>query len=256
MSWSDAAVAAARWVEYAGLLGFVGLVVVRVLAAQPPRVGWARPRMDVALGAALAGGAGVLAAQWLGSGSLPVPTVVRVGVEAVALALCLTVGRGAVPAGFAAALALGFGGHAAAADPALPTILLDALHVVSAGAWAGGIVVIATLRPPGGWSSDEARLLLRRFGGVAAVAFAFTAMTGLLRAAETLNGPGDLWTTGYGAVLAAKTAGVVVMLALSAITWRRGVPTARAEAAVALAVVAATAVLAVLPLPPIVSTIR
>jgi copper transport protein len=251
----DVAVAAARWVEYAGLLGFVGVVVVRVLAAQPPHMRWARPRMDLALGAALAGGAGVLALQWPASGSLPVATLVRVAAEAAALGLCLTVGRGAVPAGFVAAVSLAFGGHATAVDPPVPTILLDALHVVSAGAWAGGIVVIATLRPPAGWVSDEGQAMLQRFGGVAAVAFAFTALTGVLRAAETLNGPGDIWTTAYGAVLAAKTAGVVVMLAMSAITWRRGVPTARAEAGMALAVVGATAVLAVLPLPEIVTRI-
>jgi copper transport protein len=254
VTWGDVALAAARWVEYAGLLSFVGVVVVRTLAAQPPRVRWARPRMDFALGAALAGGAGVLAAQALTAGSVPIAAVIRVAAEATALALCLTVGRGAVPAGFVAAIALAFGGHAATAL-ALPTILLDALHVMSAGAWAGGIVVIATLRPPAGWAGDEGRVMLQRFGGVAAIAFAFTALTGVLRAAEILNGPSDLWTTGYGAVLAAKTAGVVVMLAMSAITWRRGVPLARSEAALALAVLAATAILAVLPLPVIVTKI-
>ena len=256
MSLGDVAIAAARLVEYAGLLGFVGVVVVRVLAAQSPGIRWARPRMDIALGAAVVGGACLFTAQWLALGSLPVATLVRVGAEALALALCRTVGRGAVPMGFVAALLLPLGGHAAIADAAVPTLLLDALHVVSAGAWAGGIVVIATLRPPAGWDSNEGRSFLRRFGGVAAIAFAFTALTGVLRAAEVLNGPSDLWTTGYGAVLAAKAAGVVVMLAMSAITSRRGVPTARAEAAVALAVVAATALLAILPIPVIASRIQ
>jgi putative copper resistance protein D len=249
-------VGAARWVEYAGLLGFVGVVVLRVLAGQPPQIRWARPRMDLALGAALLGGASVLIAQWTESGSVPIAVAVRVAAEVVALALCRTIGRGAVPAGFLAAAALAFGGHAADAQPALPAILVDCLHVLSAGAWAGGILALAALRPPFGWASEEGRGMLRRFGGVAAPSFAVTALTGVLRATATLNGLGDLWTTAYGEVLAAKTAGVVVMLAMSAIAWRRGVPLAKAEAAVALGVVAASAVLAVLPLPVAVSTIR
>jgi hypothetical protein len=40
-------IAVARWVEYAGLLGFLGLIVVRVLAGQPPALRWARPRMEM-----------------------------------------------------------------------------------------------------------------------------------------------------------------------------------------------------------------
>jgi putative copper resistance protein D len=248
-------IAVARWVEYAGLLGFVGLIVVRVLAGQPPAPRWARPRMDIALAAALVGGVGVLLGQWIATGALPATTVVRVAAEAVALGLCRTIGRGAVPAGFAAAVALAFGGHAVNAFPALPAVLVDALHVLSAGAWAGGIATLAVLHPPDGWASGEGRVMLQRFGGVAAIAFAVTALTGVLRATATLDDVGQLWTTGYGLVLTAKTAGVVVMLALSAVTWRRGVPLARAEAVVALAVVAATAVLAVLPLPVAVSTI-
>jgi putative copper resistance protein D len=249
------AVAVARWVEYAGLLAFVGVVVVRVLAGHQPPFRWAIPRMDLALGAALIGCVAVLAMQWLAAGTFPPAVAVRVAAEAAALALCVTIGRGAVPAGFAAAIALGFGGHAVNAEPSIPAILIDALHVLSAGAWAGGIVTLAALRPPDGWASGEGRAMLQRFGGVAAIAFAVTAMTGVLRATATLNGFGDLWTTAYGEVLAAKTAGVVVMLVMSAITWRRGVPLARAEAAVALGVVAASAVLAVLPLPPLISTI-
>jgi putative copper export protein len=205
--------------------------------------------MDLALAAALIGGAVGLGAQWIATGSIPLAAAVRVAAEAAALALCLTIGRGAAPVGFAAAIALGFGGHAVNAEQPVPAILIDALHVLSAGAWAGGILTLATLRPPAGWASGEGRAMLQRFGGVAAIAFAVTALTGVLRATETLGDVGMLWTTGYGLVLLAKTAGVVAMLAMSAVTWRRGVPLARAEAGLALAVLAATAVLAALPLP-------
>src|SRR5216683_370792 len=124
-----------RGLELAGLLGFVGVVVMRQLARQPPDLRWVRPRMDRALALAL---------------------------------------------------------------------LVDELHVASAGIWAGGVLVLATLRPPDGWPSPEGQDLLTRFGRVAMVAFAFTALTGLLRATEELTGFSDLWQTVYGVVLVAK----------------------------------------------------
>jgi hypothetical protein len=51
-------------------------------------------------------------------------------------------------------------------------------------------------------------------------------------------------------VLSAKSAGVIVMLVVSAWTWRRGFGPIRLEAAVAVLVIAATAILAAYPLPP------
>src|SRR5258706_233635 len=78
------------------------------------------------------------------------------------------------------------------------------------------------------------------------LALALTALTGVLRATEQLHGVSDLWTTSYGLVLLVKAVGVGIMLLLS-LAWRRGFPAARAEAAAAIVVVAATAVLAAYP---------
>src|SRR2546426_235175 len=114
----------------------------------------------------------------------------------------------------------------------------------------GGVLVLATLQPPDGWRSLQGQDLLTRFGRVAMVAFAFTALTGLLRATEELTGFGDLWQTAYGTVLVAKSVGVLAMLALAAVTWRRGVPVARTDAVMALAVMVATGLLAAFPNPP------
>jgi putative copper export protein len=233
-----------RGLEIAGLLAFIGVVVMRQLASQPPHLSWARPGMERALGLALLGGLGTvaLAPSWVGA--------VRVAVELAALVMCLRWGPGAVPAGFAAVLLLAPAGHAAGAQPIAAAILVDELHVASAGIWAGGVLVLATLRPPDGWRSPQGQDLLTRFGRVAMVAFAFTALTGLLRATEELTGFSDLWQTVYGVVLVAKSVGVLAMLALAAITWRRGVPLARSDAAVALAVMVATGLLAAFPNPP------
>ena len=233
-----------RGLEYAGLLGFVGVVVMRQLARQPPHLGWVRPGMDGALALALLGGVATvaLAPSWIGAA--------RVAAELAALVMCLRWGPGAVPAGFAAVLLLALAGHAAGAQPVVPAILVDELHVLSAGIWGGGVLVLAVLRPPDGWRSPGGQDLLTRFGRVAMVAFAFTALTGLLRATEQVTGFSDLWQTVYGAVLVAKSVGVLAMLALAAVTWRRGVPVARTDAVMALAVMVATGLLAAFPNPP------
>ena len=81
------------------------------------------------------------------------------------------------------------------------------------------------------------------------IAFAVTALTGLLRASDELHDVSGLWTTTYGEVLGLKSIGVAIMLVLSAVAWRRRIPFARAEAAVAVLVVGATAVLAAFPTP-------
>jgi putative copper export protein len=233
-----------RGLEYAGLLGFVGVVALRQLARQPPQLRWVRPSMERALALAVLGGVATvgLAPSWVGAA--------RVVAELAALVLCVRWGPGTVPVGLAAVLLLAPAGHAAGAPPVVPAILVDGLHVLSAGIWAGGVLALATLRPPDGWRSPEGQDLLTRFGRVAMVAFAFTALTGLLRATEELTGFSDLWQTVYGVVLVAKSVGVLAMLSLAAVTWRRGVPLARSDALVALAVMAATGLLAAFPNPP------
>src|SRR5712692_3143459 len=105
---------ALRGVELAGLLGFVGVVVMRQLARQPPHLRWVRPSMLRTLELALLGGVATVAPapSWVGAA--------RVAVELAALVLCLRWGPGAVPAGFAALLLLAPAGHAACALPIVP----------------------------------------------------------------------------------------------------------------------------------------
>ncbi len=246
----DLTLAAWRWLEYVGLIGFIGVIVVRRLAAMRPALHWARPAMDRWLTAALIGGLGGLIVQALHGTQPTVLGVIRVAAEAIALALCLYGRPWVVVPGVFAAASLAFAGHAASVNPAAGAIFTDALHVLSAGMWAGGILVLSYLQPPSGWRGGEGRALLERFGRVAFLAFAVTALTGVLRATEELRGLSDLWATQYGVVLSAKSAGVVVMVAMSALVWRRGLPFARAEAAVVLLVLAATAALAAFPMPP------
>ncbi len=256
------AVAASRWLEYLGLIATIGLMVVRRLAAIRPRLEWARPPMQVALAAALIGGLGVVGLEAVGvAGSVPGAIAYlagppgwlragRVAAEGLALYFCLRGVPYVAPTAVLAAAAIAFAGHAAGVRPSPGAIFTDALHVLSAGVWAGGIIAMAFLHPPGGWRGDEGRALLARFGRVALVAFAVTALTGVLRATEELTGVADLWTTSYGVILIVKSAGVIAMLVLSALIWRRGLDVPRIEAVAAVVVIAATALLAAYPLTP------
>jgi len=130
-------------------------------------------------------------------------------------------------------------GHAAGVQPAWLGVGLDAVHLLAAGVWAGGIGALALLRPPGGWRSVEARRLLGRFTPVALAAFATTVVAGGLEAIEQLGSLQSLFGTDYGRVLLAKMALVACMLPLSLLAWRLGRPRVRVEASIAVCVVAA-----------------
>jgi putative copper export protein len=243
----DLVLAVLHWVEYLGLLGGLGSMVVRRLAANRPRIHWAQPPMHIALGAAFVAGLAVISVEAFHAGTPPGwERIGRVTAEGLAFVFCLRGISFVAPAAFVAVALLPLGGHASGVAPPAGAELADVLHVASACIWAGGILALATLQPPGGWRGAEARSLLERFAGVALIAFAVTALTGVLRATEQLHGMSDLWSTSYGVVLALKAVGVGIMLLLS-LAWRRGLPVARAEAGMAILVVAATAVLAAYP---------
>ncbi|MHB8587746.1 MAG: CopD family protein [Candidatus Dormibacteraceae bacterium] len=246
----DLLLAALHWVEYVGLLGGLGSIVVRRLAHNRPPIRWANPPMHVALGVAFVGGLSLITVEGIHAGTLPGwERLARVAAEGLAFVFCIRGIAFVAPMAVFAAALLPFAGHAAAVQPSAGAEFADAVHVLSAGMWAGGILALATLHPPEGWRAPEARALLDRFGGVALIAFAVTALTGVLRASDQLHDLSGLWTTTYGVVLALKSVGVGIMLVFSIIAWRRGVPLARAEAALAVLVIAATAVLASFPTP-------
>lgn len=198
--------------------------------------------MEQALLLAAVGGAGVFAFEhsW--------PVLIRLGAEVVAWIFCMRGIPWVAPVGVLAAALLAVTGHAAKVMPAAGAELADALHVLSAGMWGGGIIALATLRPPDGWKSAEAQTMLERFGRVAFIAFAVTALTGLLRATEQLSSFAQLWTTAYGIALAAKVFGVLIMGGLAGL-WRRGHSLGGVDAVVAVAVVLATGLLAAFPPP-------
>ncbi len=256
----DLLLAALHWIEYIGLLGGLGSIVVMRLAHNRPPIPWAHPPMHLALGTMFLGGLAVITVEGIHAGALPGwERLARVAAEGLAFFFCVRGIAWVAPMALLAAALLPFAGHAAGVVPPAGAEFADALHVLSAGMWAGGILALATLRPPDGWRGVEARALLDRFAGVALIAFAVTALTGVLRANDQLHlvehlnsvnpltALSDLWGTSYGVVLSLKAVGVGIMLVLSSLAWRRGIPVARVEAALTVLVIAATAVLASFP---------
>ena len=236
------------------------MLVLQRLAFNPPRLTWVDPPITLALAVALVGGAGVVGAEALRGPHGFVTFVIgtpsgwvrgaRVLAEALALLFSIFGLRHVAPATLIAASAVAFAGHASALRLMPGGIFTDALHVLSAGMWAGGILALTTLRPPGGWRGDAGRELVQRFGRVALLAFAVTAFTGVIGAAEQLKGVEDLWATSYGLVLSAKSAAVLAMVVLSALVWTRRLDFNRFEAALALVVIGASALMAAYPMPP------
>ncbi|MBJ7596788.1 MAG: copper resistance protein CopC/CopD [Candidatus Dormibacteraeota bacterium] len=189
------ALATARWVEFLGLLLAIGMLLLSRLGRHPPSLKWVRMRPALPLAAALAAGSIVVIGESLTAGQAPsladvaaylsngpagYARVLRLGAELVALLFAAEAGPAAIVAVGVALVGLAGAGHAASVRPAFVGVLVDALHLVAAGIWAGGILALAGLRPPGGWLGGEGRRVLDRFSAPALTAFAITVATGLL----------------------------------------------------------------------------
>lgn len=266
---ADLVLSIVRAAEYAALLGGAGMLLLIALSRRRPPLDWIAPPTRSAFGLALAAGAAIIAGEatsaaggfspdaltsYLTTGSPGASRLLRVGTEATAFAIVLGAPRAraalaAAPAAVAL-VALASSGHAAAVRPAWWGIAIDTIHLGSAALWAGGILAMATLRPPAGWRHEDGQKLLDRFTPVALNAFALTVGTGILRASQELDSALDFVRSPYGRVLAAKIVGVAVMAVLSVRAWRRIAGSMRGEALVAGVVIVAAGLLAAYPLPP------
>lgn len=260
----DLAISFARTIEYTALLVAMGMLLLQRMARGRADLEWVRPRIRIPIAVALLSGIAVVLAEslvaaptpslsavwsYLGTGLPGLARLVRLGLEA--LALVAAIGGTAWLWIFVAAalVALAAAGHAAAIQPAWWGITVDAVHLLAAGLWVGGILALATLRPPGGWGSTSGHSLLSRFSPVAAGAFAVTVGFGAVQAFLELGGIQPLVRTSYGSALLVKVALVGAMVPLSLRAWRRR-PLPRTEALVAVLVIGAAALLAAYPLPP------
>ena len=172
---------------------------------------------------------------------------------------------------FALLMTSSLAGHAAVSKPRLLAIANDAIHLGAGAIWFAGIIVLAVVLPDS-WKGGDARHRLAilapavsRFSIVALYAIAVVAVTGTLNSFFNLARFGDLFSSGYGNALVVKLALFAVILAMGGINHfflRERMRKARdegtdaqaafrktiaVELAVALGVMAITAVLVGLP---------
>ncbi len=187
-----------------------------------------------------------------------VVTLARVGLLAVAVVLWLTVRRTAEeehasgtdlpgpsprwPRLAAAALGIallatpGLAGHAGVTSPVAINLTADALHLVAAACWVGGLVMMVAAAFPATAvvpSEERVRLLspvVSRFSDLAVVAVAVLVISGLLRAWIEVRAFHALTGTTYGLVLMGKVAAFLPMLGLGAVNNRWTKPRLREAA--------------------------
>src|SRR6266511_3011260 len=172
------------------------MLLLRRLGRDRPEFDWVRPRIAPVLTVALVSGIAVVWGEAMTAAGSPspaafwsyvtvgLPGLARLGLEGLALAAAL-VGASSLwlwVLGAISSLA-GFrprGGY----RPGLVGDHRRPGHLLAAGLWAGGILALGTLRPPGGWRTDAGRDLLR-FSPPALGAFAMT--VGLERSRQSRN---------------------------------------------------------------------
>lgn len=266
LSVSDLLISVARWAEALSLLVATGMIVVSALASREPRLPWVRPRLQLLSVAFCAGlvvvwGEAAIASggpsfsgleTYLAAGLPGTARMARLLCEALAVASAAWRTSRIWPAIFigGALIALAGSGHGASVNPAWFGITANAVHLIAAGIWAGGILALAWQRPPDGWRSPQGRRLLTRFSPVALAAFGVTVGFGLVQAVQELGSLHALIETAYGRVLIAKAALVTAMIPFSVVAWRLRRPHFRVEAPLAAVVIAAAALLAAFPIPP------
>jgi len=294
---------------YATLLLFAGALLLRLVMAPGGAASWVVPdqaaaqladatgprrrerfvTVDLGLAAAAAACASALADAADAAGSISpdgvsqyllgsLPGFARVAVVLLILVAGMMAARGSRVAALPAALALGAvaaSGHASSADPRVPTIVLDWVHLLAGAVWLGGIGLIAIVWGPALWRSGRglrqavARTVLPPFGRVALPAFVVVATTGAVSALVQLGHLAALWESAYGRVLVAKVVLVALIAGASYLhalrlrprllaanphfderLERRHWRLLRSEPLLGLGVIAAVAVLVAFPLPP------
>jgi copper transport protein len=261
----DLLVSVGRLVEDVSLLLLLGLLLLGRLARRRPSLEWVRTPILPVFAAALAGGLVVVLGEALVAAPSPSASAVftyvstglpgwarlgRVLLEAAGVLVAWRWPRRAAPFAVGAVVALAAAGHAAAIQPRAWGIAVEAVHLVSAGLWAGGVTALALQRPPEGWRGAAGRTLLDRFTPPALASFAATAGTGLIRGIQEVGGLAALFGSSYGLVLVAKVLVVLAMVQLSVLAWRRIAFFPKAETAAAILAIGAAALLSAFPLPP------
>jgi methionine-rich copper-binding protein CopC/putative copper export protein len=242
---------AARLAMYVALLLFGGALFLQVLVREQWRPGLTR---DIGLvAAACAAVAVVLEAADAAGGLSPaglrdfllanLPGLARVALVLLTAAAALVQPRLGALLVLLALGALATSGHAGSAEPRVPSIINDWVHLTAGALWLGGLGMVVVF-------ARDRREALRRFTPVALPAFATVIITGGIGLILQLDGLSDLVQTAYGRILSLKIALVAAIAGLAWAHQGRRWKLIRVEPFVGLGVMVAVALLVTFPLPP------
>ena len=165
----------------------------------------------------------------------------------------------AIPA-FVLAITPGLSGHAGAQSNALVAVLVDWVHVLAAGAWGGGLLVLAAAAPAVFRATTAEtrgpllRGITRRFTRIALTALVALVATGVVATLMLTNSLNDVIDTTWGRILLAKIAVVIAAVLAAGLARRASKSFATAVQIEALLIVAAIALTGTLtglaPQPP------
>lgn len=123
-------------------------------------------------------------------------------------------------------LSFAFDGHTVSEGPWALHALVNAVHVVTAAMWAGGVALLAvvvTRRHRRGVDAQTLQLAVR-FSVVASIALVAAGVAGLALAMLIIDSVSQLWSTPWGRLLAAKAVLVAVAAACGGYNHRVLIP--------------------------------
>ena len=158
------------------------------------------------------------------------------------------------------AITPGLAGHANAQATPWISIAIDWIHVLAAGAWGGGVLVLAATAPAVFRATTAEsrgpllRGIIRRFTRIALIALTALVVSGAIAAVILTGSITDLWQTSWGRILIAKVAVVLAAVLIAGIVRRGDRGFSRAVQLEALLIIVAIALTGTLtglaPQPP------
>lgn len=150
------------------------------------------------------------------------------------------------------ALTPALSGHSSTQSPAWPSMLLDWAHVLAAGVWGGGILVLACIAPALYRATTPTTRgpivvgIVRRFTRLAIAGLATLVVTGAIGAVVLAGSISEIWQTPWGRLLIAKVVVVILAVAVAGVARRAANSFSRAvqlEALLIIVVIALTGTL-------------
>lgn len=168
-----------------------------------------------------------LAAVWfVGRGRFTAPAAESVGASAAPMSVPMWMVVGGLTGVVLLAATPGVAGHAGTTPPVLANVPADTLHVVAAGAWVGGLLLLLVAAFPAvrGLAQGERVAILApvvsRYSDMAVVAIGLLVASGLLRTWSEVRAFRAFTGATYGVVLLVKLAAFLPILAMGAINNR------------------------------------